>query len=296
MLITTSLHAIETCESLLKAADQLTKASYTSVKMQQNALAFVQNNDHDDINAVQQLPSVTEIITKVSQLQDSNGLIEDLITRKLALRALNDAIKATDHAILQASNAELIDVLNNQKIALQDKIYQLKRKSLWLFLSKPSTRPLLIATAVIIIATGTTHYYYKFNEVIEEDFSATTPNLTSKDFEKPVYIKLKQAMSNFFNENNRHKQDLLEYVQIAKDLIPQLDPIKDANCIDLLNILITAPDKKNIGGFFNGNRDYWISIYKRRHHYNNIAAHYMNVDPKSIELDMTFFHKVDWQR
>lgn len=56
-------------------------------------MLFVDENSNDDthLHGVASLPSVEEIITKISQLQNSWGFIDDLQVKKQALKVLKSA-------------------------------------------------------------------------------------------------------------------------------------------------------------------------------------------------------------
>jgi hypothetical protein len=182
------LYAIQAQDNLIDTACLLTKASYVSAEMQKNVLIFMGKDPIENkIDSIKNIPSVEEIITKISQLQDKHGSIENLKIKKQALDALDTAIKAIEITILKirlkyqeglaesATNLRLVDILSNQKKILQEKITELDGKSIWSYIAKPSTTHVL-AAFVLTMALGGAAYYYNFLKWEKADLNEEEQN------------------------------------------------------------------------------------------------------------------------
>jgi hypothetical protein len=306
-------HAMQACENLMTTVDILTKSSYTSSEMQKTVLLFTSDNATD---TVQELPSVQEIITKVSQLQDQQGFINNDKLRKQAIDALATAIKATNNALsvakLQHKNQDLehllpltihdkiIDLLNNQKKVLQKKVGELTKKSIWQHFAQPSTIHVLVAlTITTVIITGITLYFDVFNLDASQD-SKEPIIFTGGPFNKKreaLYAKIRTILTKFIDLND--KQHTTVYLNEAKTLLKELDPIEDHSVIEMINTFIESQNKMDELGP-NPNKiklllqdpNYWITVNNKEAYYNKILVEILNHDtnraktftPKNIDL------------
>lgn len=284
MLMATCSYTIHTSTSTIDAANLLINASYSSPEIQKNLLSFVHKDitiySESDMN--ENLPSIDEIVSKVSNLQNKHGFIENLQEEKAALQALQAAVKATDKVIsfMQIKNitdramslintenkndtdslsyhllmnSKIIEYLKKQRFILQNKINQLEQKATRSYFTNPSLTHIAIGVILTSAITGGIYYLYDITHRQTKFFTPTPENESSA-------ANLKNQ-SNTDSTDNKNNQDSTVYLDSdrmkAKDLLNDFfnnTSEKDINtfvkeAIDIKSKLDPVKDKYIIEAF-----------------------------------------------
>lgn len=295
LCMTMHLQAMESTQDLLHTADMLTQQSYATPTMRTSLLRFLGHEIPATIDATDNqtnampMPSVNEIVNKVSLLQNQHGIIEREVTKKQAVAALRAALHATKIAIkkayqrhkenfLQVSfDTQLISILRNQQETITIKIDQLEQKTIWQHLtSKPA---LYLATgAVMIAAGGAAYYYYQLQQqaaqknikpVVLQDF-----NTLSSD-KKLVYHTLGKELLLLLDLN--HKYHPTVHLDVIQSTLSQLDPEVDKDLIEILQTILEAQTKLEVNF---SNTLYWAGIWNKRERYIGTIITLLNNDPQ----------------
>jgi|GEM_PF-3380522 len=267
ILIHNQFHAFSPSQETNKTANTLIKASYTSSEMQGDVMSFI--NDNDDINRMNTrfiIPSIDEIIKKVSQLQGPQGSIEDSATRKQAIKALKTAIKATRNAIsiveLQAirinendyhipstKNDTLLEILRSKINLLQQKLDQLDQKPIWSYFAKPSTAYLVFGTAIIVAITGAA-YFHHFTYKEPYDHSSYTFN--SREGEAHISTQVRKTLTDFVDPHNNingktHYNDAKKLLQnLKKSEETTINAVATPKVVEMIETFIEGYEKRDV--------------------------------------------------
>lgn len=298
-------YTIQASQNVYTTANTLTQESYNTPEMQ-NAIILLMNNNLVDATQ-QNIPSVEEIIAYVCKLQNTQGIIKNKKTKTKALEALNAAIQATDKALLIANSQsenevlecvitstqhhELIDLLNNQKRLLQQKIAELNKETIWSYFSKPLTPYIAAGIAIALLTTGigTAYYYGYFNSHdSSQPIIFTGAPLTKK--REDAYEKIQYLLKKYHDPHD--KDPLSNYMEPIKQLKNEFDPVIDKPIIKALDTVIEAEIRQEM---LIKNIPFWLDIYIKQDDYINlfdeIARHNNSETTKTLNLK-----KIDYKQ
>ena len=321
-LINSQFHANSTSQDATVTANSLIKVSYTSPEMQNNVITFINDNallHRSNTNFI--IPSVDEILIKVSELQNFQGCIEDAVVKKQALTALATATRATKNAIsitemqaVQVSDSDYhipsvhnnmtLKILQSKEALLQQKINELNQKSIWSYFAKPSNAYLMFGAAVILAITGAAYYlHFTHEEPYDHSLYVTAP----KQGESQLSAHTREILTDFVDPQN--KTNGLTHYNNAKELLEELKNSQEPtiNSVDTQKVVemvetfiegyekrdVRIPSMKEMLKDKPSNFKFWYEVYKnKREDYQETISEITDIDPKNINLVNTIYYKL----
>lgn len=305
IILTISVYSTQACQELTIIANALTQESYSQSEKLDIMLLFANEaGSNTKIDCLATIPTVQEIIERISLLEDSQSDIKNISIKKQSLKALQATINATDNALLliymQSYNIEssqllpatihdtLIEMLKKQKNILEEKVAQLNTQHIPTFLS-PSTMTYIITGIVIgmvITGVGASYYYSLLDNAASE--IPEDPIIFTGIFDKKrneLYTRMSVILTKFVDPND--KQSTSVYLDEAKSVIQELDPINDAPIIEMLNTFIESQRRIEIGMFnkdFFDNARFWKDTHDKKSYYTKILTEILNHDPDKAKV------------
>lgn len=281
-------------EHIIATADMLTKASYTSPQIEEVLVLFT--DEQMQSFQSKNFPTAKDIIKKVAQLEKSQNFLKNFSIKKKSIDALQATIHATEKAIsiayahknnkngdsmlLEAIHNEVVTVLQEQKESLQKKMNQLNTtSSINTFFSNPANQYMIAGTILGMLATGIGISYY-FNLFDHATSIPKDPIVFSGPFDEKrnaLYTKMSVILNNFVDPND--KQSTSIYLNEAKNIITELDPVNDAPIIEMLTTFIESQKRLESGIFnknFFDNACFWKETHDKRFYYTQILTQILN--------------------
>ncbi|MDP3788135.1 MAG: hypothetical protein Q8Q60_02310 [Candidatus Chromulinivorax sp.] len=280
-------HTIQGCENVFLTAEMLTQSSHTALDLQKIISLFPHENTD---KAIPYIPSIQEIITKISQLQNSQGLITDKQTKQLALDVLKIVIQATDNALslinFQSKDYELGIILRHQNKILHIKMRELNQKSTWEYLTKsPAFNAAVACILTTLVIAGITYYFDVLDLGIYQAPPLPTGSIDNQT--TIVYNKINVLLHKFLDPQD--KAPLSMYIAESKKLREQLqlNPENNTTLIDVLNTVIESENRMDYGfGSMQQIKNdlFWVNILRKKNYYTSV---FNQISQRNID-DMDF--------
>ncbi len=266
-------------QSITEQAYHLIQTSYASQAAKNLVQKFMNQHNYYESTDLTKIPSVAEILSTISQLQDPYGCIADKTLQEIVLDVLRATITATNNALekiknnrndqsLSTTDAQIIESIQYQNKLLRIQFTKIKHRSLQSYLMAPSTW-YMIGTVIALISLSSFLYYYNFPVQNEEYNFILTPEEEHQVEQNIGHKRARNILAEIaLSKTKINPQD---YLQSAHEIIPQLDPKLDKNLKHLIQTFINIQE----GGFLAK-----IEARKDQDQLKQTYAHTLNSDPE----------------
>ena len=165
------------------------------------------------------------------------------------------------------------------------------------------------------MALGGAAYYYNFlkwekadlneeeqNRALSlEESSMQTGSKNLEHLHENPRIKIRNIVAKFIDPHD--KQHTSVYIEDAKKVMPELDPIKDKNLVEMLEMLTEGDDIMN-SRFPLAHPMFWLEAYSKKDSFTKRLVNLLNSDPhktktykaEDIDFEVIFGQKYNYPK